>query len=63
MAVMPMYEFTARLANLAEARAPDTQRLLHASRGNQVETNRFFGAWAGTVPIPEFFAPENLRRI
>ena len=62
-AVMPMYDFTTRFANLAEPPAPDTQRLLRALRGNQAETNRFLGAWAGTVSIPEFFAPENLQRI
>jgi hypothetical protein len=60
---MAMYEFTLQLANLAEPPAPDTQRLLRALPGNQVETNRFLGAWAGTVPIPEFFAPKNMQRI
>jgi len=28
-----------------------------------VIADRFFGALAGTVPIPEFFAPENIGRI
>jgi hypothetical protein len=23
----------------------------------------FLGTWAGTVPVPEFFAPENMQRI
>jgi hypothetical protein len=32
-------------------------------RGNQAETNRFFGTLAGTVPIPEFFAPAHIGRI
>jgi hypothetical protein len=27
------------------------------------QTDRFFGTIAGTVPIPEFFAPENVGRI
>jgi 2-polyprenyl-6-methoxyphenol hydroxylase-like FAD-dependent oxidoreductase len=60
---MPMYEFTAQLANLSEPPPPETQRLLRALHGNQLETNRFLGAWAGTFPIPEFFAPENIQRI
>jgi 2-polyprenyl-6-methoxyphenol hydroxylase-like FAD-dependent oxidoreductase len=62
-AVMPMYEFTAQLASLAESPAPEMQRLLHALSGNQKETDRFLGVWTGTVPVPEFFAPENIQRI
>jgi flavin-dependent dehydrogenase len=62
-AVMPMYEFTAQLAHLAEPLAPEMLRLFRALRGNQTETNRFLGVWAGAVPIPDFFAPENIRRI
>jgi hypothetical protein len=62
-AVMPMYEFTAQLANLSEPLAPEVQRLLRALCGNQSDTERFLGVWAGTVPIPEFFAPENIQRI
>jgi hypothetical protein len=63
LAVMPMYGFTVQLPNLAELPPPQMRQLLHALRGNQTETNRFLGAWAGTVPIPEFFAPKNIRRI
>jgi flavin-dependent dehydrogenase len=62
-AVMPMYDFTIQLANLEEPPAFETQQLLKALRGKPNETNRFLGVWSGTVPIPEFFAPENLRRI
>ena len=61
--VMPMYDFTAQLADLAKPPPPEMQRLLRALRGNQTQTNRFLGTWAGTVSIPEFFAPENLQRI
>lgn len=43
------------------ARSP-TAMSLAALHGNQTETNRFLGVWAGTVPIPEFFAPENILR-
>ena len=39
------------------------QALLAALVGNQVETDRFIGTLAGTVWIPEFFAPENIGRI
>lgn len=62
-AVLPMYEFTLQLANLAEPPPPEMQQLLAALCGNQTETNRFFATWAGTVPVPEFFAPENIQRI
>jgi flavin-dependent dehydrogenase len=61
--VLPMYEFTCQLANLAEPPSPEMQQLLAALCGNQTETNRFLGTWAGTVPVPEFFASENIRRI
>ena len=62
-AVMPMYEFTLQLANLAAPPSPEMQQLFAALCGHQVEINRFFGTLAGTVPIPEFFAPKNVRRI
>ena len=39
------------------------QRLFAALRGNQEDTDRFVGMIAGTVPIPEFFAPQNLERL
>jgi hypothetical protein len=34
-----------------------------ALEGDQEETNRFMGTIAGTVPVPEFFEEENIRRI
>jgi hypothetical protein len=39
------------------------QQLFGALHGNQTETNRFLGIIADTVSIPEFFSPENIRRI
>jgi flavin-dependent dehydrogenase len=61
-AVLPMYEYTCQLARLAPP-PPAMQQLFTALQGNQYETNRHFGTIAGTVPIPEFFSPENLQRI
>jgi flavin-dependent dehydrogenase len=61
-AVGPIYAMTCDLARL-EPPPEDMQRLFGALRGNPVETGRFFGTIAGTVPIPEFFAPDNVRRI
>jgi hypothetical protein len=39
------------------------QQLIAALRHNPEQADRFIGTIAGTVPIPEFFAPENLARI
>jgi hypothetical protein len=57
-----MYEPTCELASL-EPPPPHMQQLLGALRTSQDGTNRFFGVIAGTVPVQEFFAPENLGRI
>lgn len=61
-AVMPMYESTCERAKLAPLTA-DALALFRALRTNQRETDRLFGTDAGTVPIPEFFAPDNVGRI
>jgi flavin-dependent dehydrogenase len=60
--VMPMYGFTCQLAAL-EPPLPEMQQLFSALRTNQEEENRFFGTLVGTVPIQEFYSPENVRRI
>ncbi|MBI3303773.1 MAG: FAD-dependent monooxygenase [Deltaproteobacteria bacterium] len=61
-AALPMYEFTCELATL-EPPSAEQMQLFAALRGNQAETNRFFGTMVGTVSIPEFFALENIQRI
>ena len=61
-AAMPGYELNCQLARL-ESPAPEMQQLFAALQGNQAETDRFFGAVEGTVPIPQFFSPENVQRI
>ncbi len=53
---LPSYELNYQFASLTPP-SPEMQQLLSALRGNQAETNRFFGTLAGTIPIPEFFAP------
>ena len=58
----PMYELTNQIATLNPEPGRITE-LVHALRGNQAETDRFFGVLAGTVPVSEFLSPENLRRI
>jgi 2-polyprenyl-6-methoxyphenol hydroxylase-like FAD-dependent oxidoreductase len=60
--VMEMFEHTCQLARLA----PPTRemiQLLEALRGEREETGRFLGTVVGTVPIQEFFSPENVGRI
>lgn len=61
-AAFPLYDFTCQLATLAPP-PPEMQRLLAALKGNQEQTDRFFGVLAQTVSIPEFFGPENMQRI
>jgi hypothetical protein len=58
----PIFQLTCQLAELAPP-SVEMQQLFGALRANQHETNRFIGAIIGTVPIPEFFAPENLARV
>jgi flavin-dependent dehydrogenase len=60
--VVPMYEFTCQLAAM-EAPSAEMQRLFGALPGNQSAADRFLGAFAGTVSIPEFFSEENQSRI
>jgi flavin-dependent dehydrogenase len=61
-AAMPMYNFTCDLAKL-EPPHDEMVALLKALEGNQEDTNRFLGTFAGIVPMAEFFAEENIRRI
>ncbi len=56
------YESTCERARI-EAPPPEVRVLLNALRYNQPEADRFFGIDAGTVPIREFFSPENVGRI
>jgi hypothetical protein len=61
-ATMPMFEFTCQLASL-QPPPPEELQLFAALQGNQADTDRFVGVMAGTTPVPEFFAPENVGRI
>jgi 2-polyprenyl-6-methoxyphenol hydroxylase-like FAD-dependent oxidoreductase len=60
--VLPMFEHTVRLAGL-QPPPPEMVALLGALRGNRAETDRFLGTVTGTVPVQEFFSPENVGRI
>ena len=60
--VLPMYEFTCDLARL-EPPPPELQRLLGAVQTSQTAMDQFVSVIAGTVPVREFFGPENTERI
>ena len=57
-----MYEFNCGHASL-QPPPPEILALFGALRYDPVARNRFFGTLGGTVPIPEYYAPENLQRI
>jgi 2-polyprenyl-6-methoxyphenol hydroxylase-like FAD-dependent oxidoreductase len=57
-----MYELTCQGAAL-EPPAPQMTQLIAALRSSQGDTDRFLGVVAGTVAIPEFFAPGDIKRI
>ena len=61
-ASLPLFELTCQFATL-QPPSPEQQQLFTALRHDQEQTDRFFGTVVGTVPIPEFFAPENIGRI
>lgn len=60
--VGPIFETTLQFARL-DPPSPEMQQLFGALIGNQEQIDRLFGTIVGTVPIPEFYAPENLGRI
>lgn len=60
--VTAMFEHNAQLARLAPP-PPEMAALLGALRGDPSETGRFLGTVTGTVPVREFFSPENVGRI
>lgn len=62
-AAMPMYEFTAGLADIETPPSEEMLRLIGAVAGNPTQISRFFGLMAGSVPVPEFFSPQNVARI
>ncbi len=61
-ASVPIYQFTAQMAQLAPP-PPEVLQLFGALRNNQPDTDRYFGVFAQTVPVAEFFDPANLTRI
>jgi 2-polyprenyl-6-methoxyphenol hydroxylase-like FAD-dependent oxidoreductase len=60
-AVMPMYELTCQFTQLNPP--ADVMALMAVLRENEIQRERFFGMFTGSVPVPDFFAPENVARI
>jgi hypothetical protein len=61
-AVLPMFDLTCQFATL-EPPTPEMQQLFDAMQGNQEAMDDFVSVLAGTLPVSEFFAPENIERI
>jgi flavin-dependent dehydrogenase len=59
---LPIYGFTCDFAKI-EPPPPEMQQLIGAMYGNQEAMDGFASVMAGTLPAPEFFAPENAGRI
>jgi 2-polyprenyl-6-methoxyphenol hydroxylase-like FAD-dependent oxidoreductase len=59
---LPMYDFTCQLASM-EPPPPEMQHLLGAVSASREGGNAFASMTAGTMPVPEFFSPENIGRI
>lgn len=59
---LPAFELNFQFATL-QPPPPEMQALFGALRANQLEADRFIGAMVGTVPIPEFFAPDHIKRV
>ena len=59
---MPIYQFTCQSAKF-EPPTAEMRQLLYALRGNQRDTDRFFGLIAQTTSIPQFLSPENVSGI
>ena len=61
--VAAMYEMTFEFAQVDQPPPPEMQQLLAAIAGNRTAMDQFASVQAGTLPIPEFFDPDNLGRI
>jgi hypothetical protein len=60
--VLPMYDFTCQMATM-EPPPPEIAQVLGAVSTNRDASDAFASMIAGTLPVPEFFSPENIGRI
>ena len=61
-ATRPMYDFTASAAAIPSP-TPAQMALFQAIARRQEDSDAFFGALAGVVPLPHFMSPRNLVRL
>jgi flavin-dependent dehydrogenase len=61
-AARPMYDFTTRLAAINPP-TPAEMALFQALSQRQQDTDAFFGALTGSVPLREFMSPGNMVRL
>lgn len=61
--VLPMYDLTGQLADLAVPPPPEMQQLLRAIAGHQKAMDEFASMFSGALPVPEFFNPEHIRSL
>jgi flavin-dependent dehydrogenase len=61
-AARPMYDFTARLAAVNPP-TPSETALFQALSRRQEDSDAFFGALTGSVPLGEFMSPKNMIRL
>ena len=59
---LPYFDLTTQLSAL-EPPPAEVQQLLEALRENPEQRSRFFGVLAHTVPVTEFFSPDNTQAI
>jgi 2-polyprenyl-6-methoxyphenol hydroxylase-like FAD-dependent oxidoreductase len=59
---LPMYDMTSEFASLAPP-PPEMQTLFAAVAANEDAVRDFVSVQAGTLPVPEFFDPDNVERI
>jgi 2-polyprenyl-6-methoxyphenol hydroxylase-like FAD-dependent oxidoreductase len=58
-----MYEMTFDFAQMDQPPPPETQQLLRAVARDEDAMKDFVSVQAGTLPVPEFFNPENIDRV
>jgi len=59
---VPLFQFTSEMARL-EPPTPEVIDLFVGLSQNQDDSDSYFGVFAQTVPVVEFFAPDNIQRI
>lgn len=61
--LLPHYQFTVDTARLDPEPPEEVMQMLMALPGQQAQINDYFGLFAMTVPIEDFFAPSNFASI